>query len=559
MTRRDFLSALPLLMLESRGRALSSGVRNGLIDPIMFRHVTPPGLHFVTNPCRTQRKHQPETMMGGIGLFDYNNDGLLDIYAVNGAPMDSLVKNSGIYYNRLFRNNGDWTFEDVTARAGVQGRGYDMGVAIGDYDNDGYEDIFVAGLRGNVLYHNNGDGTFTDVTTRAGLDRPDPQYGTLWAVTAAWVDYDRDGWLDLFVSNYCVWDPQTEPLCLLNDLPDYCHPSLYKGLPNSLFHNNRDGTFTDVSVDSGIRNSIGKGMGVGIADFDGDGWPDIFVANDNLPNSFFHNEHNGTFQEMAVERGIAYTENGNAIAGMGVDARDVDNDGRPDIFETALTNETWPLFRNLGKSLFEEVTYTSGLTTGSLPKSGWSNGVFDFNNDGWKDLFVACGSVVDPAGSLRGQVEQSNAVFVNMKNGEFADVSGMAGPDFARKAVHRGAAFGDLDNDGKIDVVVTALEGPLEVWQNVSPARNHWLLVKTLGTKSNRDGIGAKIKVVTASGAQFNHVTTAVGYGCASDRRVHFGLGKDALIREMKVSWPSGTVQTLRDVKVDQILTVREA
>lgn len=559
MTRRDFLLALPALSMESRGRALPSGVRNGPIDPIMFRHVTPPGLQFVTNPCRTQRKHQPETMMGGVGLFDYNNDGLLDIYAVNGAPMDSLVKDSGSYYNRLFRNRGDWTFEDVTAKAGVQGRGYDMGVAIGDYDNDGYEDIFVAGLRGNVLYHNNGDGTFTDVTTRAGLDRPDPQYGTLWAVTAAWVDYDRDGWIDLFVSNYCVWDPQTEPICLLNDLPDYCHPSLYKGLPNSLFHNNRDGTFTDVSVDSGIRNSIGKGMGVGIADFDDDGWPDIFVANDNLPNSYFHNERNGTFQEAAVERGLAYTENGNAIAGMGVDARDVDNDGRPDIFETALTNETWPLFRNLGENLFEEVTYTSGLTVGSLPRSGWSNGIFDFNNDGWKDLFVACGSVVDPAGSLRGQVELANAVFVNMKNGKFVDMSGSAGTDFARKAVHRGAAFGDLDNDGKIDVVVTALDGPLEVWQNVSPARNHWLLVKTLGTKSNRDGIGAKIKVVTASGAQFNHVTTTVGYGCASDRRVHFGLGKDASIQKMEISWPSGTVQTLRDVKVDQILTVCEA
>jgi hypothetical protein len=529
-----------------------------VIDPIFFDYRAPSGLKFVTRPSRTPHKHQPETMVAGVALFDYDNDGLLDIYLVNGATMPGLAKDGPQYYNRLFRNRGDGNFEDVTVKAGVQGRGYNLGVAIGDYDNDGYEDIFVAGLRGNILFRNNSDGTFTDVTAPAGLDHLDFQFGQLWAVTAAWVDYDRDGWLDLFVSNYCVWDPQKEPVCEMNHIPDYCDPRLYDGLPNSLFHNNRDGTFTDVSVKSGIRDSIGKGMGVAIADFDEDGWPDIFVANDTLPNSLFHNEQNGTFREMAVESGVAYTENGMALSGMGADARDIDNDGLPDIFEAALVKETCPLFHNLGRNLFEDITYASGLSQMTLPRGGWSNGIYDFNNDGWKDLFIACGQVMDPNGSSRGTVEQANAVFANLGNWRFADLSSTAGPEFAsRKAVHRGAAFGDLDNDGRVDVVVTALDASPEVWRNASPTPNHWLIINPIGTKSNRDGIGAKIKIVT-SGTQYNYVTTAVGYACASDRRVHFGLGKDAVVQELQITWPSGTIQTLRDVESDRILTVRE-
>jgi len=557
MTRREVLKALCSATVNP---AFRQGSLNRSVDPIEFELSVPPGLHFITNPSRTDRKYQPETMLSGVALFDYNNDGMLDLYVVNGAEMPSLRKSGDSYYNRLFRNNGDGTFEDVTAQAGVQGRGYDIGVAIGDYDNDGYEDIFVAGVRGNSLYHNNGDGTFTEVTSTAGLDRQDPEYESLWATTAAWFDYDRDGWLDLFVSNYCLWNPATEPTCELNHVRDYCYPSLYKGLPNSLYHNNRDGTFTDVSANSGIRSSIGKGMGIGIADFDGDGWPDIFVANDTLPNSYFHNEHNGTFRESAVESGVAYGENGIAVSGMGVDARDIDNDGQPDIFETALLRETWPLFRNLGKSLFEDVTYASGVTISSLPRSGWSNGIFDFNNDGWKDLFVACGPVGNPRGSSGKTAEEANVVLVNLGNGRFADATLSAGRAFSsKKAVHRGAAFGDLDNNGKIDVVVTTLGGPLEIWRNISPTQNHWLLVKTVGTKSNRDGIGAKIRIATATGVQYNHVTTAVGYGCASDRRVHFGLGKDVVVDELEIWWPSGTVQRLKNVKADQVLTVRES
>jgi enediyne biosynthesis protein E4 len=528
-------------------------------DPIVFDEVAAQsGVRFVTNSGRTARRHQPETMVSGVALFDYNDDGWLDIYVVNGASMTSLEKTGPEYWNRLYRNNRDGTFTDVTESAGVAGRGYDLGVATGDYDNDGHTDIFVAGLRRNTLFHNKGDGTFTDVTEAAGLAQPDPKYGRLWATAAAFIDYDHDGRLDLFVSNYCVWDPATEPLCGRPDAPDYCHPKEYQGLPNSLFHNNGNGTFTDVSVPSGIRAHVGKGMGIGVADFDDDGWMDLFVANDTLPSFLFMNNHDGTFTESAFERGAALTERAEAVSGMGADARDVDNDGLPDIFQTALTNETFPLFKNLGRALFEDVTTRSGIGAGSRARSGWGNGIFDFNNDGWKDLFVACADVMDPSGAFGARVPMANAVFVNLKGGRFADASAGAGEAFARKAVHRGAAFGDIDNDGRVDVVVTALAGALELWHNVSPRPNHWLLIQTVGTKSNHDGMGAKIKVVTASGTQHNHVNTAVGYGSASDGRVHFGLGPDRVVKELTITWPSGKTQLLKQVPADQILSARE-
>ena len=527
-------------------------------DPIVFEEQKTAGVRFVTEPSRTKHKHQPETMVSGLALLDYDGDGWLDIFAVNGATMPGLDKSDPRFHNRLFRNRGDGTFEDVTARAGVAGRGYDLGAAAADYDNDGHVDLFVAGLRGNVLYHNRGDGTFEDVTARAGLAAPDPDYGTLWAVGAAFLDYDRDGWLDLFVSNYCVWDPKTEPICNRPEAPDYCHPNGYKGLPNSLYRNNRDGTFSDVSVRTGVRAQVGKGMGLGVADFDDDGWPDIFVSNDNWRAFLFHNLKGEGFEEIGFPAGVAYTERGKEISGMGADARDVDNDGRVDLFQTALDGETMPLFRNLGHLVFEDATGPAGLVVPTLANTGWGNGIVDFNNDGWKDLFVAGGGVVDPKGDFAYRAARANTVYVNLKDGRFADASGSAGPEFARKAVHRGAAFGDLDNDGRVDVVVSALEAPLEIWRNVSPTRNHWLLVSTVGSRSNRDGAGARIRVTTASGTQYNHVNTAVGYGCASDHRVHFGLGKDAVVAELRIDWPSGTVQTLRDVPADQILTVRE-
>ena len=526
------------------------------VDPIRFEDATAP--QFVTRTGRTARRYLPQTMAGGVAVFDYNNDGLLDIYVVNGATMPGLVKDGPQYSDRLFRNNGDGTFTDVTATAGVVGQGFNIGVAIGDYDNDGFEDIFVAGVHRNTLYHNNGDGTFTDVTERAGLVRTDPQYGSLWAVGATWVDYDRDGLLDLFVVNYVQWDPKTEPVCEKGGLPDYCYPRAYSGVPNSLFHNNGDGTFTDVSAVSGIRRSVGKGMAVAAADFDGDGWPDLFVSNDTLPNSLFLNQRNGTFKEAAIEKGVAFTENGAAISGMGVDGRDIDNDGLPDIFETALLNETMPLFRNLGQVGFEEITFASGVAHTSLAKTGWSNGIYDFNNDGRKDLFAACGHVMDAQGSLHATVPQTNVVFANLGKGQFTDVSASAGSALRQRGVHRGAAFGDLDNDGRIDVVLTELDGPLRILRNVSPRSNHWLVIRTIGTKSNRDGIGTRIRLVTENGVQYNSVNTSVGYASSSDVRVHFGLGRRALVQELELFWPSGTHQILKNVKADQLLAVHE-
>ena len=526
------------------------------VDPIQFEDGPAP--RFVTRTGRTTRKYLPQTMAGGVAVFDYNNDGLLDIYVVNGATMPALLKDGAQYSDRLFRNNGDGTFTDVTDTAGLAGQGFNIGVAIGDYDNDGFEDIFVAGVHRNTLYHNNGDGTFTDVTERAGLVRPDPQYGKLWAVGATWVDYDRDGLLDLFVVNYVQWDPKTEPVCEKGGLPDYCYPRAYAGVPNSLFHNNGDGTFTDVSAVSGIRRSIGKGMAVAAADFEGDGWPDLFVSNDTLPNSLFLNQRNGTFKEAAIEKGVAFTENGAAISGMGVDARDIDNDSLPDIFETALLNETMPLFRNLGQVGFEEITFSSGVAHASLAKTGWSNGIYDFNNDGRKDLFAACGHVMDAQGSLHATVPQTNIIFANLGKEQFADVSPSAGVALARRGVHRGAAFGDLDNDGRVDVVLTELDVPLRILRNVSLAPNHWLLIRTIGTKSNRDGIGTRIRLVTEDSVQYNAVSTSVGYASSSDLRVHFGLGRRALVQELELFWPSGTYQVLKNVKADQVLTVRE-
>ena len=445
-------------------------------------HFTYRPIDFRLDSCETERRHAPETMAGGVAVFDFNNDGYLDIFFANGADIQTLKKTSAKYSNRLFQNDGKGNFKDVTERAGLAGTGYDNGVAIGDYDNDGFKDIFVGGVHGNHLYHNNGDGTFTDVTEKAGISKPDRQYGPLWSVGGAWVDVNNDGLLDLFVVNYLAWDIQTEPACeAAPGRLDYCHPKMYKATPNQLFLNNGDGTFRDVSAESGIRAYPGKGMGVGIADFDLDGWMDIFVANDKVYNSLFHNRGGGKFEETSFDAGVALTEDGHFISGMGVDARDIDNDGYSDIVFAALDYETFPIFRNLGKGAFADITAASGMARLSAPMAGYSPTIADFDNDGWKDLFVSRGHVQSLGYSTQVQIEQPNTVFRNLGRAKFEALTSEAGLTAQPPARHRGSATGDLNGDGRLDVVVSALSAPAEIWINDSPGANHWLELPTGG------------------------------------------------------------------------------
>ncbi|MGB0040059.1 MAG: CRTAC1 family protein, partial [Terriglobales bacterium] len=506
-----------------------------------------------------------ETMTGGVAVFDYNNDGLLDIFFTNGAAIPSLEKTDASYSNRLFRNNGDGTFTDVTEKAGLKGMGYSMGVAAGDYDNDGFVDLYVVGFNRNQLFHNNGDGTFTDVTEKAGVGGFVPKLGKAWSVAAGWFDYNNDGLLDLFVVNYLNYSIKTATLCGYKGLPAYCAPLDFLGTPDILYRNNGDGTFTDVSEQSHISQYIGKGMGLSFADYDNDGFTDIFVSNDTFENFLLHNNGDGTFTNVAALSGVAYNAYGKAIAGMGTDFRDIDNDGRPDIFESAMFGESFPLYKNLGDGQFEDVSGSAGLSGLTTRSTGWGVGVFDFDNDGNKDLFTANADILDNAMDLAHRpYPLPNRVFRNKGDMAFEDVSAHAGAAFSVPAAHRSAAFGDLNNDGKIDVVVTVLNGAPEIWMNRSGARNgrnqnHWIILKLVGVKSNRDGLGTKVKITTTLGTQYNQATTAVGYNSSSDKRVHFGLSSAGVVDSIELMWPSGIKQVVKNVKADQILTVTES
>lgn len=518
------------------------------------------GLMFTLKNAAQGQYRQVELMPGGVAAFDFDNDGCTDVYFTNGATLPSLTKTQPAFSNRLFRNNCDSTFTDVTTAAGVAGVGYSMAVAAADFDNDGFADLFVAGVNRNILYRNRGDGTFEDVTQKAGVGGVDPKFGKMWSVSAGWFDYDNDGKLDLFVSNYVRWNAVNERACGTPDHWLYCHPDNYAGTPNQLFHNNRDGTFTDVSRTSGIASHIGKGMGVSFADFDGDGFTDVFVANDSIRNFLFRNKGNGSFEEIGLQSGVALSDDGNAIAGMGTDFRDYDNDGSPDLIVTGMVNDTYLLFRNQGgKQWFQDYTIPSGLARLTNQLTGWSMGIFDFDNDGWKDLFFANSHFPQLNRYLGTLAELANSVFRNLGNGRFENGSATAGADFQTQALYRGAAFADFDNDGKIDVVVTALNGPAKLFRNTTTASGHWLGVKLIGSESNRDGLGTRISVTTPDGHKlYNHATTSVGYASSSEKIVRFGLGSQERASSISIHWPSGRLQVVRDAAADRILEMRE-
>ena len=512
------------------------------------------GISYSTNNHFTGRKYFQQPMCGGVAILDFDNDGRMDIYLTNGARLPELRKENPSFYNCLLRNQGNGTFKDVTSEAGLTGSQLDFcyGVATGDFDNDGSTDLFVCNTRRNTLYHNQGNGSFVDVTDRSGLNqRP---LNTL-SIQGAWFDYDNDGLLDLVLSNYTLWTPETDQRCFNGPVEVYCHPKVYVRVPHRLYHNLGGGRFEDVTEKSGFGRSPGKGMGIGIADFNEDGWMDVFIANDTEPNFLYLNQGNGTFKETGLLYGVAYNDTGTTVSAMGCDVKDYDNDGWVDVFYNNLMGQIWALFRNQRGKSFQYVSPATKILIMSGSRSGWSSGFIDYNNDGWKDLFSANGDV----DNLGPKSQQHDTMFENREGREFLDVTQEMGDDFLRLGFQRGSAFADLNNDGFMDIVVTSLNQKPRILINSADNGNHWLLIQLSGHKSNRDAIGTKIKVTTPSGRTlFNHVTTSVGFLSSSDRRVHFGLGQENSAASIELRWPSGIVQSLKDVPADRILQVEE-
>jgi enediyne biosynthesis protein E4 len=521
------------------------------------------GIDFEQANSATSNKYLLETMGGGVALLDYDSDGRLDVFFTNGARLEDPMpagkapaKADRKYWNRLYRQNPDATFTNVTEKAGLTGMPqdrYDMGAAVGDYDNDGFPDLYVTSYGANTLYRNNGDGTFRDVTAKAGVA------GSGWSASAGFFDYDNDGRLDLFVTRYLVWSFDKNGYCgeKRPGYRAYCHPDNYEPTTSLLFRNNGDGTFSDVSAKAGLAASNGKALGVAFADYDQDGYVDVYVANDSVQSQLFHNNGNGTFTEEGLLLGVGFNEDGKTFAGMGVDFADYDNDGRPDVVVTDLSNERYRLFHQGSDGSFQDATNASGVGAATLAFAGWSTGFIDYDNDGWKDLFVAQGHVMDTIEKTAPNLRYLQPpLLLRNEAGRFSRV--LPGEVFQSDWAGRGAAFGDIDEDGDVDVVVSNVGQRALVLRNDGGNKGRWLRIRTIGTRSNRDGIGCRVKVTTAAGSQSFTVTTAVGYLSASDKRLLVGLGAASTASQVEIRWPSGAVQTLRDVAAGQTLELQE-
>lgn len=527
--------------------------------PVRYTNVTKAaGITFVQDSTQTDEKYYLETMGTGVGWLDYDQDGLMDLYFVQSAATD-IYKPPHPLRSALYHNNGDGTFTDVTDKAGVGGEGhYGQGVAIGDFDNDGYPDIYVTGYGRAILYHNNGNGTFTDVTAKAGV----ADEGN-WSTSAGWFDYDKDGYLDLVVTNYIEWSPKNNLWCgeRRPGYRSYCNPNNYKGQKTKLYHNNHDGTFTDVSDKSGVGLPESKGMGVVLADFNNDGWPDIAIANDTWPNFLFINNHDGTFKDVSLLSGIAASEDGKYEAGMGIDAADVDGDGWLDVYITHLDFELDRLYHNNGDGTFTDDTYNSGIGQKAVLLSGIAAKFIDYDNDGWPDILQLNGAMLDNVNLYHSEVSYKEPLlmFRNSGKGHFDKVSDLLGPDFMHPVAGRGLATADYDNDGDIDIAVNVRGESPELLRNDGGNANHWLEVLLIGTKSNRDGTGSVLKLTSEGVTHMEQAKGGMSYMSASDPRIHFGLGKRTKIDSLVITWPSGQVDKLTNLPIDKIIAVKES
>ena len=580
-SRRGFLQVMgqagigSLLPLAGIAQLLAAPVT----PPVVFTDVTAKaGLSKAVNTSgsATNKQLLLEEMGGGAAFFDYDNDGWLDILLVNGASLDPAVRerNPASY---LFHNNRDGTFTDVSQQAGLIHSGWGQGCCVGDYDNDGFDDLFVSYFGRNVLYHNNGNGTFTDVSEKAGVTGSSDR----WGAGCCFLDYDRDGHLDLFVANYVSYDPARAPkpgeamYCLYNDIPVPCGPQGFTGGTNILYRNRGDGTFVDVSEESGITRPRGAssmvfvgrnwqptgsyGMGAAAADFDNDGWPDIYVASDTAPSLLYRNNHDGTFREIAVPAGCAFDENGVAMSGMGVGLGDFDGDGWMDIVRTNFSEQVTTLYRNYGNGAFEDASIKAGLGV-NRKYVGFGVGFLDFDNDGWKDLFLANGHVYSQIAGRKIHLtyKEPKVLYRNLGNGRFEDVSAKAGPAIKAENLGRGCAFGDFDNDGDVDVIINNLDGPPTLLRNDGGNRNNWIMIKCVGVKSNRSAIGARVRITSGARSQIDEVMSGSSYYSQNDFRLHFGLGSATKVDSVEIAWPSGLKESFKSLASNHLYVIQE-